>query len=287
MKRVIVAALAAGAALGAMAAEGDARWYVQVDNDVFMSDRWYSSGARIARVAERGGHEIELGLLQEIFTPEAKYFAPGAIDRAPTARLLFSAARHDRSAAMFQTLELALGVRGPSALGRQTTDLIHRVVSAPEVDWSRQDANRFDGQVAAVRTHRLDWLDLHYGAVAGNQVAFGHAGAEVRFGSRDAAGTPLFRYAPTPPAAPGAAGGWGAFLGASVRGVARNEMLKRRYGAFDGALERRDAVVRAGGGVAWAGKALAITAALVQESREFEGQREPHRFGSLTVHVDF
>lgn len=286
MKRV-VAALAAGATAGAMAAEGVARWYVQVDNDVFMSDRWYSSGARLARVEERAGHEIELGLLQEIYTPEAKRFAPGAIDRAPTARLLLSAARHDRSAGMFQTLELALGVRGPAALGRQTTDAIHRLVPASEIDWSRQDSNRFDGQVAAVRTHRLEWVDLHYGAVLGNQVLFGHAGAELRFGARDAASSPVFRYAPTPPAAPGVAAGWGAFLGASVRAVGRNEMLKHRYDAPASTLEGRDAVVRAGGGVTWIGKYLALTAALVQESREFAGQREPHRFGSLTVHADF
>ena len=285
--RRLIAALAACAAASAAGADGAARWYVQVDNDVFMSDRWYSSGARIARVEARGGHGIELGLLQEIYTPEAKRFAPGVVDRAPTARLLLSAARHDRSATMFQTLELALGVRGPAALGRQTTGVIHRVVPAPEIDWSRQDSNRFDGQAAGVRTHRLEWLDLHYGAVLGNQVAFGHAGAEVRVGARDAAGTPLFRYAPTPPAAPGAAQGWGAFFGASIRAVGRNEMLRHRYDAPASPLERRDAVVRAGGGLAWIGRCVALTAALVQESREFEGQREPHRFGSLSVQAEF
>ncbi|MEO7741947.1 MAG: lipid A-modifier LpxR family protein [Usitatibacter sp.] len=281
------AALAACAAAAAMAAEGDARWYVQVDNDVFFSDRWYSSGARLARVEERAGHEIEVAMLQEIFTPEAKRFGPGVVDRAPTARLLLSVARHDRMPGVFQTLEIALGVRGPAALGRQTTDFIHRLVPAPQIDWSRQDSNRFDGQVAMVRTHRLDWIDLHYGALIGNQVSFAHTGAEVRFGSRDTANTPVFRYAPTPPAIPGVSAGWGAFIGASVRGVARNAMLKRQYSASGGALDRRDAVTRVGGGVAWVGKYLAVGAALVQESREFAGQREPHRFGSLTLHADF
>ena len=285
--RRLVAALAACAAAGAMAAEGSARWYVHVDNDVFMSDRWYSSGARIARVEERAGHEIELGLAQEIYTPEAKRVAFGVVDRAPTARLLLSAARHDRSPEMFQTLELALGVRGPAALGRQTTDLIHRIAPSWDIDWSRQEANRFDGQLTAVRTHRRGWIDFHYGAALGNQVAFGHAGAELRLGARDAASSPVFRYAPTPPAPAGAAAGWAVFFGASVRAVGRNQMLKRQYDALGGALERRDAVVRTGGGVAWIGKYLALTAALVQESREFDGQRAPHRFGSLTVHAGF
>jgi len=284
--RRFIAALAACAAASAAAEERAARWYVQIDNDVLMSDRWYTSGVRVARVAGRAGYELELSLMQEIFTPEAKHYAAGVVDRAPTAQLLFSAARHDRSPGAFQTLELALGVRGPSALGRQTTDLIHRIVPAPEVDWSQQDSDRFDGHLAAVRTHRFEWVDLHYGAVLGNQVLFGHAGAEVRWGSREAASTPLFRYAPTPPVAPGAAAGWGAFIGASVRAVGRNAMLTQ-YGAPGVTLERRDAVVRAGGGVAWTGKYGAMTFALVQESREFEGQREPHRFGSLTLHAEF
>lgn len=270
-----------------MAAEGSARWYLQMDNDVLSSDRWYSSGVRVARVEARGGHEIELGLAQEIYTPEAKRYAIGVIDRAPTARVHLSAARHDRAPGIFQTLELALGLRGPAALGRQTTELIHQVAPAATIEWSRQDSNRFDGRLAAVRTHRLQWIDLHYGAVLGNQVIFGHAGAELRFGDRNAASTPAFRYAPTPPFVPGAAAGWSGFIGASVRGVGRNAMLRRQYDFLAGALERRDVVARAGGGVAWLGKGLALTLALVQESREFEGQRAAHRFGSLTVHAGF
>lgn len=281
-----MAVFLAGAASAAGAAVGDARWYLQVDNDVFMSDRWYTSGLRLARTEDCGAYFLELGLLHEIYTPEAKRFAAGVIDRAPTARALVSAARHDVGPGLFQTLELDLGVRGPAALGRQLTRAIHRLVPAGEVDWSRQESNRVDAQLAGVRTHRLPWLDVHYGAVLGNQVTFAHAGAELRLGARGAS-SPLLRYASTPPLIGTPESGWGTFLGASIRGVARNEMLRRPYSASGAELGRRNGAVRAGGGVSWSSARFAATLSLVQESREFEGQRAPHRFGSLTVHADF
>ena len=62
--------LAAGALLAAASGAclaADPRWYLQVDNDVaFATDRWYTSGVRIAR--EAGG--LEIGVLQEVYTPE-------------------------------------------------------------------------------------------------------------------------------------------------------------------------------------------------------------------------
>ena len=146
--RAAALAFALAAAGAASAQESAARWYVQLDNDVvFETDRWYTSGVRIARVC----NDLEWGLVQEIFTPDSRN--PRPVDRAPSARLLASVALHDRSGAVWQTIEGALGVRGPAALGRQSTDAIHRIIPAPEVDWSRQLDNRLDAQVAFTRSH--------------------------------------------------------------------------------------------------------------------------------------
>lgn len=270
----------------APAAAQEARWYVRLDNDAFFNtERWYSSGARVARVQARGDHEIELGLLQEIYTPETKRYEFGVVDRAPTARLLLTAARHDRSPELFQTAELALGVRGPAALGRQVTELMHRIIAARDIVWSRQESNRLDGSVAATRSHRREWLALHYGAVLGSELAFAHAGADLRFGAPGAS-TLVLRHVSTPPG--GEQGrGWGGFVGASVRRVARNEMLHRQYTAFAPDLERRDNVTRTAAGISWSRPDLGISLAIVRESREFEGQRVPHGFGSLTLHAAF
>ena len=284
--RRILAALLAGLALEASAAE-PARWYLQVDNDAILdTDRWYSSGLRVARVADHGAWKLELGILQEIYTPEGERFVFGTVDRAPTARLLFTAARHDRTPELWQTIGLDVGVRGPAALGEEVTDFIHRFVSASEIAWGRQESNRLDAQLTAVRTHHFPWSDVHYGAVLGNEVTFVHAGAELRFGARGAS-SPVLRHAATPPwMLPGNAG-WGGFVGANVRAVLRNEMLKRPYAVFGEELERKKAVARAIAGVTWSGGGFGTTAALAYETREFEGQRAAHQFVSITLHAGF
>lgn len=281
---ILIGATALLFAPAAAAEAAPARWYVQVDNDAILdTDRWYSSGLRLARVEGCAGYEIEAGLVQEVFTPEGERFSFGVVDRAPTARLLASVARHDRAAGFHQTIEVALGVRGPAAQGEAVTDFIHRFVSASGIAWSRQEPDRFDAQVAFVRSHDHGRARLHYGVVAGNEVAFAHAGGEFRFGAAGAS-TPALRYAATPP---WGGEGWGGFVGAGVRGVIRNEMLKRPYSAFGDELERKKAVGRAAAGIAWASPGAALTAALVAETREFAGQRAVHGFASFTLHVDF
>jgi hypothetical protein len=279
--RLVLAALAL-AALPAAAAPGDALWYVQIDNDVaFGTDRWYTSGVRIARVKDG----IEMGLVQEIYTPEAKHWHRGVSDRAPAGRLLLALARHDVSPDAFTTIEAMAGVRGPSASGREAAEAIHEIIPAPEVDWSRQLDDAFDGTLAAVRSQRLGPVVVHVGAQAGTQVTFAHLGVEARVGSAAHAPSRLLRFAATPELA--AEPGWSGYAGASIRGVARNELLSRNYDPEGPALDRERAVTRVAAGVAWTGTWGAVTFDLAQDSREFAQQREPHRFGSLTLHVSF
>lgn len=285
--RGALAAAMAGMALTAAAAQDQARWYVRMDNDLFFgTDRWYSSHMRLGRVQAHGAYELELGLFQEIFTPEVKRYQSGGIDRAPTARLLATVARHDRGPGLFQTLELSLGVRGPSAFGREVTDLIHKVVPAKEIVWSRQEGDRFDAQLAAVRSSEHDRWRLHHGAVLGNEIAFVHGGVELRFGARGASSAVL-RHAATPPWSPAQAHGWSGFVGAGVRGIGRNRLVKRPYSAFGEELEPRRAVGRAAAGVGWSRPGLAVSFALVHETREFAAQRTGQEFGSVAVHAEF
>jgi hypothetical protein len=276
---VACASLAAGAA--------DApRWYLQLDNDwAFDTDRWYSSGVRVARVADHGGHEIEWSVLQEIYTPEGKRFEFGTtVDRAPTARLLLALARHDRMATCFQTLELAFGVRGPSAQGKRTTEAMHEIIPAFEIDWSREEPDRLDAQLTGVRSHMYGQGVVHYGAVVGTERTFAHAGAEWRWGK--AIDTSLLRFAPTPPPAAGEAG-WGAFVGVGARAIARDELLSRGYDAALPAPEAEKIVGRLAMGVGSVQRWGSVLFSLAFDTREFESQRVPHRFGSLVVHVGF
>ncbi|MBC8024186.1 MAG: DUF2219 family protein, partial [Burkholderiales bacterium] len=198
MDRAVVSLAAAAlvaAALPAQAAPGDALWYLQVDNDVaFGTDRWYTSGLRLARVKDG----VEWGLVQEIYTPEAKRWRRGVSDRAPVGRLLASCARHDLLPDAFQTIEVMAGVRGPSAGGRRSAEVIHQIIPAPFVDWTRQLDDRFDGTIAAVRSQSAGTFKLHYGAQIGTQLAFAHAGAEARVGAARDGASRLLRFAATP-----------------------------------------------------------------------------------------
>ncbi len=282
--RALAAALLALASAGALA-QDPPRWYLQLDNDFpFGTDRWYSSGLRIARVEDRGGHVLEWGLLHEVYAPEAKKFVRGTPDRAPAARLLASVSRHETFGACFQTLELALGVRGPAAQGRRATELVHRLVAAPEVDWTREEPNRIDLGLAAVRSVGVGSTTIHYGAVVGSERAFAHAAAELRFGAGIA--SPLLRFAATPPPAAGSPA-WGAFVGVGARAVARDELLSRGYDASLPSPAREPVVGRAAAGVGTVQRWGSALFALALDTREFDGQRVPHRFGSFVVHIAF
>jgi lipid A 3-O-deacylase len=281
VRRALLAALLAAA--GGVHAE-DARWYLQIDNDVaWGTDRWYTSGVRVGRVQDG----VEWGVLHEVYTPDAKRFEPGRPDPAPVGRLLATYARHHYEPGVFQTLEIDLGVRGPAALGKEATEEIHHLFPAPRIDWSRQLENRFDGQAVAVRTQSVaaQWK-LHVGGVLGTQVAFAHAGVEFRTGANAALASPLLRFAATPPFADGEMG-WSFFAGASARGVARNELLSRNYDPFGPGLARERGIVRGVLGLAWARPWGVLEFSLATDSREFAGQHSPHRFGSLSLHVAF
>ncbi len=285
------------AAACAARAQAPAQWYVQVDNDVlYGTDRWYTSGVRLARVEPRGGHAIEWGVLQEIYTPDARRH--DRLDRPPAARLLAVLARHDRGEGTWRTLEADVGVNGPAALGREAQDLIHRLVPAPHEEWHVQRDNRFDGSLVVAGTRRLGApagddvrLNAHYGVVAGTLVAFAHAGLELRVGRGAAAAlsSPVLRFAATPPlpAGAGAQGGWSAFAGVSVRAYGRNRLLERNPAYPGPTLERRDAVTRLAAGVTWIGRGASVVFAMVRDGRAFEGQRRPHGFGSIALHVPF
>ncbi len=291
--------LALAAAWAAMGAAGqEARWYTQVDNDVFFhTDRWYTSGVRIARVQPQGDHGLEIGILQEIYTPEAKRNNP--IDRPTAARLLGTLAWHDLHPGVWRTLEADAGIAGPSALGKQTQDWVHRFAPAPHEDWTQQRGDRFDGALVYSESRtlvkvpeRFPELRANYGATLGTEVALAHAGVELRLGRGVAmqVSSPVLRFAATPPSTFGdssESGSWSAFLAASVRDVMRNELLDRRSDSPLAPLERYRYVRRFSTGAAWIHPYGIVTFAMAIDTREFVGQRRDQGFGSLTFDVPF
>jgi hypothetical protein len=296
MERVTLAgALALGALLacGARASE-DVRWYTQIDNDVlFGTDRFYTSGLRIARTSAVSGGRLELGIVQEIYTPETTAVPRSRFDHPYVARLALSAAKHIQGADLHRTLEAMLGVRGPSAYGRQSQDFVHRFVPAPQTDWTHQLPDRVDVQAVGCdsriftpfpsRRERIAW---HYGGVLGNNLTLVHTGLELR--TAKAAPNSALRFAATPPIAADGARGFGAFAGASARAVLRNALLDGNEGVDSTrTLEKRPVVFRLAAGIAWTASWGAITFGAAQDTREFKGQRAPVRYGLIGVRLDF
>jgi lipid A 3-O-deacylase len=286
MARVTLSAfMLAACATSALASADEARWYAQIANDVaFGTDRWYTSGVRIAR--EKDG--VEWGLVQDIYTPDAKNWHPGKDDRAPTARLLVSGSLQQRAPELWQTIELAIGVRGPAALGHQVTHAIHHFVPAPHVDWSRQPGGQLDAQVAVTRSQPVafDFVKVHYGATIGSQMTFAHAGFELRAGDTTLSSA-LLRFAPTPPFSMGSSHAWSAYVGASQRVIGRDELISRNYDPLGPDLKYRRTTPRVAMGVAWIPHWGTLAFDVVQDAKEFDAQTAPQRFGALTVHVAF
>lgn len=299
-------ALAVAAFAGmAAAAEPPVLWHAQVDNDFFFdTDRWYTSGVRIYRSAPLAPdapvasflrapaavtQRLDVGIIQEVYTADG-HADPAQPDRPNAARLQLSVARHDIAPDFLATLGVDAGVSGPSALGEEVQDFFHRLVPAPQTDWSRQVDDRVDVQASGAWSQRVGGnalpgaLVLHGGAVLGTITTFAHAGVEWRSHGPAQAANPLLRFAATPPLARGTQG-FTYFAGASVRVVGRNRLFDRKPDdpAPEAAWERR--ITRVAGGIGWSDTWGAITLGLAQDSREFAGQHSPHRFGSLTLAI--
>jgi len=258
----------------------------------FGTDRGYTSGVRLSHLWETRVPDVprwELGVVQQIFTPDTKVDPQARTGRPYAGRLLLFGARHAGGDGRLDTLEASAGVTGPSALGEEAQDFFHRFISSPATDWSNQLHDRFDGSVGATATRRLALSDTmplalagHAGASLGTVASHVHAGAEIRWGAAGAPYSEALRLASTPVTNAGKALGFAAFAGASVRGVLRNRLLVRNAGDPGADLDREDAVARYAAGASWSAAWGTTSFALVQESHEVSRQPYTMRFWSLS-----
>ncbi len=139
-------------------------------------------------------HNIAVSLGQNIYTPDNTDAETLVADDRPYAGLTYAAlALHNKNRVHLDTMELTLGIVGPSSLAEDTQKAFHDLIGSDKPQgWDHQLKDEF---VAAL-TWQHNWRALvrapadgfgfdlipHVGATAGNIAVFVNAGAEYRVG---------------------------------------------------------------------------------------------------------
>ncbi len=241
---------------------------------------------------------------QGIFTP-TDYRRRDLIrdDRPYAGALLAGLGYNARTGDRLRTTQLQFGIVGPSALGKQVQNAVHRALGDQTFEgWDNQlhdepvfrivheRMRRFAPEDAAERRWGWDAVG-HYGGSFGNLATYANAGMEVRFGLRlpdDFGSTPLRpageNTAPTkhyntgdrPFAAH-------LFLTSDVRWVLRDITLDGNTFRSSHSVDKRPFVAEVGYGVALMRGRWKFAFARYHSTREFEGQKQTPVFGSVTV----
>lgn len=298
------------------------------ENDFFGggTDRNYSNGLRIERVSgadnvhpglEWVAHRLPwidldrtelrqgFALSHAIFTPEdTQAFVPDPTDRPYAAWLALSSTVAASSAHTQDTLQVNLGIVGPSAAGEFVQNTWHEIIGAPTAKgWDYQLKDEPGVEIIAQRLQLFDGPDLplglktdfgaHVGVALGNVRTYGATGLTARIGwDLDSSfGPPRIRPALSgagefvPGTADDPFGGY-FFVGVDGRAIARDMFLDGNLWRDGPRVEDRRTVVgdlQAGVAIHYRSVQLAFT--FVNRTEEFVRQDGPQRFGALSISI--
>jgi hypothetical protein len=296
------------------------------ENDTFSgNDRYYTSGLLLAwrspsydpppwlaELTDRpwilfpsgGVARWGMSLGQKIWTPEdTERHDPDPTDRPYAAWLYGSLTLTSYTATSLGSLELQLGVVGPSALGEWVQNTAHDAINVPRAEgWNYQLKDEPGVNLIFTRQWRFNrptgiWNGVSVGVVPtlagslGNVATYASAGALVRIGTELEAdfGPPRVR-----PVASGSVfyqpvdrWGWYAFAGVEGRVVAHDISLDGNTWRESRSVEREPVVGDASLGLAVITPWARLTATYTVRTEEFTTQRELSQFGSVSVAFRF
>lgn len=297
-----------------------------IENDTLAggnSDKHYSNGVRLGWLSPDSGgpqslwefgewipfidlqarRRMGFAIGHNLYTPENKARTERIFDDRPYGAWLYAGlAYQSQSDRRLDTVELDIGVVGPAALGKQIQNNFHRLIGSAEAHgWHNQIDNepgialvferkwRFLAQTTA--NYGVDLIP-HVSGSIGNVFTYGGAGMTFRIGEDLEVdfGPPRIR-----PALPGSASfdkpldrlAWYVFAGAEARGVVRDIFLDGNTFGSDQSIAKKPLVLDVQAGLAIVIRQTRISYTQVWRTQEFEGQRRPDYFGSLTISTKF
>jgi len=283
----------------------DLTGYAQSDTLPDWSLRWIK---RLPFINEAGlQRNIALSIGQNMYTPEDTENTNLIVADRPYAGWTYgSIAFHSKNERRLDTIELQAGMVGPLSFAEETQKTWHGLIGvAKPLGWDNQIGN--EPGLAVIyerkwRTFRIENKDglgsdaiTHLGATLGNVYTYGNCGVETRFGWHIPAdfGTSLIRPAgdtnsPVDQRDTGIskrASPFGCYLFASAAGraVARNIFLDGSTFSSSHSVDKKHFVADFAAGASIIAGPVKISYAHVFRTKEFEAQRDDHKFASITI----
>ncbi|MGA6927493.1 MAG: lipid A deacylase LpxR family protein [Desulfosarcina sp.] len=259
---------------------------------------------------EHALHNLAFSLGQNIYTPRDTDIVELIEDDRPYAGWTYlSAALHTKDRDVLNSLELTLGIVGPSSFAEETQKIVHEWLNdADPQGWD----NQLEDELGVMLTWQGYWRVLgrslghgfaydmipHAGATLGNIFTYANFGGEIRFGynlPRDF-GSSLIRpgggtAAPVSRRDPRLSSvrdfSLSFFVGVDGRAVARNIFLDGNTFRDSHSVDRNVFVADIDAGVSVIYKRVKLTYMHVYRTEEFEGQDDGQTFGSVAMAVTF
>jgi len=253
---------------------------------------------------------VSLSIGQMLFTPAETWRSDLIIDDRPYAGYLYLASGfHNRTRTRKNSWELQLGVVGPLAFGEESQSVVHGLLdnNKPE-GWDHQLKNEialeiiYESQSRVYRSadgkgFNYDLIP-HWGVRVGNVQTYANIGAQLRYGwklPRDFGSCPIragceinsaFTRA-SPVDFSSRLTGWNIFAATDVRLVLHDIFLDGNTFRDSHSVDREEIVGDLMSGVVFVFGRISTTYSYVIRSKQFETQKDYHRFGSLTVSLTY
>jgi len=239
--------------------------------------------------------KVEFSLGQNMYTPADISRSDLIADDRPYAGWTYlAAAFHTRSREWMDTIELQLGLVGPSSYAEETQKAVHDLRDLQQPNgWEHQLKNEPGLAVIYERKWQLDpffsrgtfAIDAitHLGCALGNVATYANTGFETRLGWNlpDDFGVSLIRPAGNTGFSARQQPGGYLFAAVNGRAVLQDIFLDGNTFAHSHSVDKKPLVADLAGGAALYLKQFKLTWTQVLRTKVFDGQPDNHSFGSL------